>query len=244
MITTLYQEKRQYLQWWDIGIITLIMFGYFIGVSFISFFSLPDLAVADPVEFTSETNWVNLCIQLMLLALAFIYLYMRKFKFSCWNIRIHLVSMFQGIVLFIVTALLMDFYLIAASTFFPALLGNSMGEEGEIATAMEGISIFASVEPSVVIYSILNGFYEEIFFLGICLSVTSEDRYKYFFYSLFIRYSFHTYQGNVSAIGIGLLVGITYFVVYSRMKDKNLFPFFLAHTIADIFGLGIIDLIQ
>lgn len=93
----------------------------------------------------------------------------------------------------------------------------------------------------MILYSILNGFYEEIFFLGICLSVKPEERKYYFIYSLLVRYSFHTYQGNISAIAIGLLVGGIYYFLYEKMEEKNLFPFFLAHTITDILGAGIIS---
>lgn len=245
MTTALQQEKRQYLKWWDIGVVTLIMFAYFIGLSFEAFFALEDMAVSEPLEFTSETNWSNLMTQSILLGLTMVYLYFRKFDFSTWPIRIILKGAVQGLFIFIFTALLMDVYLIGASEFFSSLLGSgieTMGEEGDAVEAATGLSaLVACFEPSVVIYSMLNGFYEEIFFLGICLSVLPEHKYKYFIYSLLIRYSFHTYQGNVSAIGIGLLVGISYFVIYQRMKEKNLFPFFFAHTISDIIGLGILN---
>lgn len=87
----------------------------------------------------------------------------------------------------------------------------------------------------------LNGFYEEIFFLGVCLSAKLEKRMYYFIYSLVICYSFHTYQGNISALAIGFLVRGIYYFLYTRPKEKNLFPFFLAHAITDVFGAGIIN---
>ena len=45
----------------------------------------------------------------------------------------------------------------------------------------------------------------------------------------------------VTALGIGLVFGLYMFLLYHRSKDKNLMPFFIAHIIADIFGLGILS---
>lgn len=44
----------------------------------------------------------------------------------------------------------------------------------------------------------------------------------------------------MSALGIGLLFGGYMYLLYRRSKDKNLVPFFLAHTIGDIIGLGVL----
>lgn len=92
-----------------------------------------------------------------------------------------------------------------------------------------------------MIYSLLNGVYEELYFLGICLAVKKEHIKWAVPFSLLIRTSFHTYQGMLSALGIGLLFGGLFLLVYYRSKDKNLLPFFIAHTIADIFGIGILS---
>ena len=60
-----------------------------------------------------------------------------------------------------------------------------------------------------------------------------------FIVALVLRVSFHTYQGLGSALGIGLILGSVYYVLY-RKKTQNLYPYMLSHTFADIFGLSLI----
>lgn len=231
------KEKLNYLKWWDILIITLIMFGYFIYSSTTSFFGLPDTNITQIPKFTNDTNWQALILQLGLLAITFIYLYLRNFDFSNWKIKVNLKSILMGIAIFIGVALIFDIYYTVVYSLFP--IDNSMLYEAQ--QVSESLSIFQNIDLSLILYSMLNGFYEEIFFLGVCLSVKPEKRMYYFIYSLVIRYSFHTYQGNISALAIGFLVGGIYYFLYTRPKEKNLFPFFLAHAITDVFGAGIIS---
>ena len=93
---------------------------------------------------------------------------------------------------------------------------------------------------STVIYAVFNGVYEEIYFLGICLAVKPEHRKWAVPFSLLVRVSFHTYQGMFSALGIGVLFGLYFYLLYRRSKDKNLLPFFVAHMWGDIIGVGIL----
>ncbi|HDL2992820.1 TPA: CPBP family intramembrane metalloprotease, partial [Mannheimia haemolytica] len=101
-------------------------------------------------------------------------------------------------------------------------------------------AVLREVNISTVLYAILNGFYEEIFFLGICLAVKPEYLKWAVIYSLIIRVSFHTYQGMESALGLGIWLGLIIYLLYSRSKQKNLFPFWVAHSIADILGLSLL----
>ncbi|WP_153052902.1 type II CAAX prenyl endopeptidase Rce1 family protein, partial [Streptococcus suis] len=64
-----------------------------------------------------------------------------------------------------------------------------------------------------------------------------------FLYSLIIRCSFHTYQGLISALGLGLILGTIFYLLYQKIKPKNLLPFFLAHAVADVIGLTILSYI-
>ena len=93
---------------------------------------------------------------------------------------------------------------------------------------------------STILYSILNGFYEEIYFLGICMAVCEKNIRKSFLFSIIVRFLFHTYQGLVPAIGIGLILGIVYYLMYTKLKIKNMVPYFVSHIIADIFGIGVL----
>ena len=67
---------------------------------------------------------------------------------------------------------------------------------------------FIDLTPMAIFYALLNGFYEEFFFLGLLTSV--KDKYKWWvlLYSTIIRVSFHTYQGMLWALTIGVGFGI------------------------------------
>ena len=96
---------------------------------------------------------------------------------------------------------------------------------------------------ALILYSLLNGFYEEIFFLGVCLCVKPKSIKWVLPLSILIRFSFHTYQGFINAMGIGIVGGLMFYLLYSRSKDKNLAPFFITHTISDIIGMGLLSYI-
>ncbi|WP_237373104.1 type II CAAX prenyl endopeptidase Rce1 family protein [Streptococcus ruminantium] len=234
------KDKLHYLKWWDVLSITAIMFGYFIWSSMSAFLSLEDVNTAPLSEFSDSSNWYALGFQLVLLFVALVYLYVRNFDFAQWKIRITIKSVFTGIALFIGIALLFDLYFMIVYNIIPyPRTDDSIFYEQQATNAF--LHKLSTVNLSLLLYSILNGFYEEIFFLGICLNVAPDKKMYYFVYSLLVRYSFHTYQGNVSAIAISLLVGGIYYLLYRRMKEKNLFPFFLAHAITDVLGAGIIS---
>ena len=93
--------------------------------------------------------------------------------------------------------------------------------------------------PRAILYDLLNGFYEEFFFLGLLTSV--QDRYKWWIllYSTIIRISFHTYQGMLWALTIGVGFGLLYYFLY-KYKVKNLLPFFLVHALADMYGSSLL----
>lgn len=218
------------LKWWDILLLTVIMFGQAIYQSTFMWLSLENRAMADFVEFTAADNIKALISQGMLLLIAIIYLRLRNFDFSQWNVKITLKSTGFGIFLFVIAALALDIYFMTTGIF----------------TSPRPMAMLASVNPmlaqinyTTILFAMLNGVYEEIYFLGMCLCVLPKKVKYAFLFSLLVRISFHTYQGIVSAVGLGLL-GIIYYFVYEKTKRKNLYPFFLSHAIADVIGLGIL----
>ncbi|HEL9630501.1 TPA: CPBP family intramembrane metalloprotease, partial [Streptococcus suis] len=97
------------------------------------------------------------------------------------------------------------------------------------------IEKFATLSPSRVLFSLMNGFYEEFFFLGLLLSTNKTYRLWILIFSTIVRVSFHTYQGLPSALVIGIVFGLFYYFLYTR-KNDNLLPFFLGHAFADMVG--------
>lgn len=226
------KEKNTYLKWFDILVLTLILWGEGIYTSTISYIALIQGAstVDDNLTFSATDNYGALALQAGLLLLALLYLWLRRFDFKAWTIRFNIKSVACGVLIFLAAALLLDIYFLLTDPLtgvlpFPGPIG----------------AFFVNETVSSVIYALLNGVYEELYFLGICLAVRKEHLKWAVPFSLLIRVSFHTYQGIISALGIGLLFGIFMYLLYRRSKDRNLLPFFIAHAIGDIFGLGVLS---
>ena len=226
------KERLRYLAWFDILILTVIFWGEGIYTSTVSYIALIQGAttVDDNLTFSAADNYGALTLQAGLLLLALLYLWLRRFDFKAWKIRFNLKAVAFGVLIFLAAALLLDIYFLLTDP-----LANVLPVPGPIGV------FFGSETVSGVTYALLNGVYEELYFLGICLAVRKEHLKWAVPFSLLIRVSFHTYQGMLSALGIGLLFGIFMYLLYRRSKDRNLLPFFIAHAIGDIFGLGILS---
>lgn len=227
------KEKLKYLKWWDTLILTAILIGGAIISSNIQFFqTLQGQSIADvgteEIIFTSADNIIGLINQGTRLIIALVYLYFRKFDFSQWKININLKQTLFALLLFLIIGALMDisYHIVYGGYDLTMLRGTT-----SIVDVLKDFSLLA--------YAMLNGSYEEIYFLGICLAVEPKHRFKYFLFSLFIRFSFHTYQGLFSATAIALILGIVYYLIYTK-KNNNLYPFFLSHAIADVFGTSVL----
>ena len=107
---------------------------------------------------------------------------------------------------------------------------------------MEIIRKFMALTPMAICYALLNGFYEEFFFLGLLSSVKEKHKWLALVYSVIIRISFHTYQGLLWALVIGLGYGLFYYFLYKYVV-KNLLPFFLMHALEDMFGSSLLYLL-
>lgn len=226
------KEKIRHLKWFDILILTLIMLGQAIYNSTMSYIVLIQgiVTIEDNITYSAADNYFGLARQIVYLLVALAYLWLRCFDFKTWTIRFNLKAVIYGILIFLGAALLLDIYnLLTYQLTVASLFAGPIG------------AFFGNETVASVIYAMLNGVYEELYFLGICLSVKKESLKWVVPFSLLIRVSFHTYQGMVTALGIGLVFGLYMFLLYHRSKDKNLMPFFIAHIIADIFGLGILS---
>jgi len=222
----------QHLEWFDVLMLTALLWGESILSSTMAYIALIQgtATVEGGIAFSAADNYGALIRQAALLALALLYLWMRRFDFNAWTVKFSPKAVVCGILVFIASALLFDLYMLLASP-----LQGVLPFPGPI----EGF--FGSKTVSTVLYSMLNGVYEELYFLGICLAVKPKDLTWAVPFSLLVRVSFHTYQGMLSALGIGLLFGGFICLLYRRSKDKNLLPFFITHMIGDIIGLGLIS---
>ena len=231
METVCKKNRTAVLRWFDILILTAIFWGEGIYNSTYSYILLinNETNIEQNLEFSAADNYAALLMQLILLGIGLLYLWIRKFDFRTWNIRFTPKAVLQGAAIFIAAALIMDVYFYVTAPLFDILPFPAPLH-----------AFFANETVSSIIYAMLNGVYEELFFLGICLAVAKKDLKWAVPFSLIVRTSFHTYQGMISALGIGFVFGILLYLLYRRSKDKNLVPFFIAHAIADVIGLGLI----
>lgn len=227
------KEKLTYLRWFDILIVSAILFGSAIYDSTITFITTDPDVLSLGTEFTPADNIYAMITEISELTFAFIYLRLRRFDFSRWKYKVTLKGTLTALILFLLISVLMDIadILVYGWADVTAYVG-----EGGI------FYVLSEIDITLLLFSLLNGFYEEIFFIGIATAVKKEHQIPALIYSLIIRTSFHTYQGIVSALEIGICVGLVFYLYY-RKKDDNLYPVMTSHALADIFGAGIISLL-
>ena len=227
-------NKRQQLQWWDAVVISIILFGFAIYNSTTIYFSTPSEILNQGKEFSSLDNWFGIGTILLELSLSFLYLKLRKFDFSQFQYRPTLKGTLAAVGIYLLMSLFTDIFTLLAEGDWDVI--SYIGGFGIL-------YVLAEIDLSLLLFSFLNGIYEEIFFLGVCMAVPRKQLPWVLLYSLVIRFSFHTYQGLVSAMGIGFVIGGTYLFLYFKNKDKNLYPYMLSHAFADVFGASILYLL-
>lgn len=238
------EQPLKELRWFDIGMVTLIMFGQFIVRSTQMYMASLSPIISTTMSETA-TNTVskgaayssNFSLQLILLSLALVYLWIRHFDFKQLPIRLKWSVLFWVPFIFAIMGLLADMVSTLSGQynyFSPQVLA--------FISPMAVINKFLALSPMAITYGLLNGFYEEFFFLGLLTSV--KDKYKWWvlLFSTLVRVSFHTYQGMLWALVIGVVFGLLYYFLY-KYKVKNLLPFFLVHALADMFGSSLIYLL-
>ena len=230
-------QPLKYLKWFDIVIVTALLFGQFIYRStelYLASLSPSTTAAvtgtasktaSDGAAYVSNLEW-----QLLMLALTIAYSILRRFDFKQLPIRLSWSVLFWVPFIFAVMGILAD----TVTT----LSGEYNYFDPQLWKYIDLTEIFhklIDLTPMLILYALLNGFYEEFFFLGLLTSV--KDKYKWWvlLYSMIIRVSFHTYHGMLWALTIGVGFGLLYYCLY-KYKVKNLLPFFLAHALADIYG--------
>ena len=239
------KEPLKTLKWYDILIVTIIMFGEFIIRSTQQFLQSlqPVTEVIQPYTETTTSYSdgaaysSNFTLQLILLAIALLYLVIRHYDFKQLKVRFHWSVLIWVPLLFTIVGLFGDVVTTVSGEynyFDPALV--------PFMNPQEIINKFLALSPMAIAYGLLNGFYEEFFFLGLMTSVKEEHQWKALAFSTLVRFSFHTYQGMMWAIVIGVVYGLFYYFMYKKVV-KNLLPFFLMHALADMFGSTFIYLL-
>lgn len=228
------RTKIIFLRWFDLFLLSILLFGIPFLSSSLGYIDLisgqntvDEMLTIDPRE-----HYEMILFECVSLVIAFIYLKIRNFDFKRLSIQPSWTALGQAIIIFLIGTISMDVFMLLSNLFLPPVADE---------TQINSTLIVPWWGFSSILFSLINGFYEEIFFLGLCLTVKPEHIKWVLIYSLFVRFSFHTYQGMQVALGIGFVYGLLMYLMYTRLKPRNLFPFFIAHSIADVFGLGLLS---
>lgn len=239
-------EPLKELRWFDLLILTVILWGQAIHTStmyFIASFSATEAMDTSVSSFSASDNWWGLMNQGRFLLIALLYLFIRNFDFRQLKIKLHWNIILWAPFIFLAAGLLSDLTFTLYS-FIPGItsgynyLSYLPYYDWNIMTPVNN---FLSMDISRFIYSLFNGAYEEFFFLGLLLSTNKKYRPWVLLFSTIVRTSFHTYQGLPSALVIGVPFGLWYYYLYTR-KNDNLLVYFLGHSFADMVGTSFFSL--
>lgn len=209
----------------DLLVVAALMFGYFIVLSV--------QAIQQPVTvapaYTADADLFGF-LQILPLALSGLYLAVaRGFSLSRLPWGVGLKTSLLGCAVFLLLAVYTDaVYALLQRLSPPVSAAADAGGDYWPATPL-GIALRAG-------YSVLNGIYEEVFFLGIVLAVKRKWLPLALVLSLVVRCSLHLYQGWQPAL-FNIFYGVAMLCLMARLKC--LWPMMIAHMLVDVWGPGL-----
>ncbi|XXQ68778.1 CPBP family intramembrane glutamic endopeptidase [Neisseriaceae bacterium B1] len=227
------KNYRNYLSLIDFFILATLLFGSAIYSSTIQYLELlsNNQIVPTNLEFDNTGNWSGIGMELTLLLLTFGYLYYRKFNFKRLNFNINAKTGLKILLYILLAGSVASAYEVLQQMLFPEFYPAT--DQTEVYNAAKH---FAMWSPSFIVFAFVNGFFEELFFIGLVPLVQRKHLPLVIVLSLLVRFAFHTYQGLAGALTITTL-GIVFLLL--RRKSNELLPFTFAHTFFDLFGLGL-----
>lgn len=224
--------KNKHLTFADIVILAIIFFGTAVYTSTMWYFELLQENRPEPenLSINDLASWQTSAMQAFLLIIVWLYLRWRRFDFSVLNFKVDRYTLPLTLLLIFGAGLFADIYQYLHAFIVPE---NYPEIEQNYYQAV-------NYTPELLITSLFNGFFEEIFFMGLVFTVKPKMLPKAIIFSLFVRFSFHTYHSVAGALTI-VTLGISFWLF--RRKIPVLVPFFLAHAVFDIFGLSVLGLL-
>lgn len=220
----------------DIIILSIIFFGEAIISSTYGFLQLTaqQQVAPDTLVFDSQMNWLGIIKECFILSIAYLYLRYRNFDFKQFNFSINRYTPIKIIAYILLAGTVATVYEYLQLWLFPSLYTpiDPTGSEA----VYSANDHWSQMSFSLLVLALLNGFFEEWYFLGIIFAIQKKYLPYALMFSLLIRFAFHTYQGLAAALVITTL-GMVFLLL--RCKDKQLPAFMLAHSFFDVFGLGL-----
>lgn len=226
--------KKKELSLIDFAVLSIIFFGYAIYISTIYFFSTGQGAPLDPGSITAGDHWQSIFTEISLLIMAVGYLYFRRFDVKQLDFSVGRSTLPLTLLLIFAGAIASDIGIYSLYWLFPpeAIPANTV----EAAATTGSAGFFGHVSFALIVFALLNGFFEELFFMGITFAVGKRHLLYALAGSLLVRFAFHTYQGIPTAVGITLM-GVVFLLV--RRKVHSITPFVLAHAFFDVMGASL-----
>lgn len=222
--------KRQSLTFLDIVVLALIFFGEATWSSLQLYLQMVDAGqvVPDNLTLNEIVDSQVVRAELLSLALAWLYLKWRRFDWGVLDFSVGWRTLPLALLMVVCAGLTADIYQITHAWFLPE---HYPVEEARVAAT--------HYTPLIILAAFLNGFYEELFFMGLVFAAAPGIRTRAVVFSLFVRFIFHTYQGLPGAFTVTTL-GLVFLLF--RRKVSTLVPFMLAHAVFDIFGLSLLGI--
>lgn len=248
-------KPKRLLTWVDLIILTLIFFGYPIYNSMSLYFASHQAPVAQvgqepfntlAFEFDNHANYSTVIFELCALVMIVAYLYIRRFDFKALPFKVNRYTVFITLVLIAISGTIADafqftYYQITAPDYAQSLLAGNDSDT----LALDSVEADAQANRwqlphhSLILLALVNGFYEELFFLGIIFAASPTiNRHYLMAFSLLVRFAFHTYQGLMLACTV-VTLGMVFHYLRAK-KISALPPFMLAHAWFDIVGLSFV----
>ncbi|MDX2220499.1 MAG: CPBP family intramembrane glutamic endopeptidase [Burkholderiales bacterium] len=202
----------------DLAAITTICFGYFIVSSFDAVMN------GFPSARLTEEALLGLVVyEVAMGSLALAFLWMRHYPLMRLVPRPSGASGVRGILLFLVA--------MSAAWLSMALFPADQRAQHTALFEGEAIPLYA-----VLLLSVVNGLYEEVFLLAFLQHELMRHGVSFAIgASLLVRVLYHTYQGHVGAVAV-LVFGLVVAIYYARTGE--LWPPVLAHMLADVAALA------
>lgn len=228
-------EKRSniYISNFTLFIVTALMFGSSIWFSTDTYLSASVLNINFSEDSQQLIELYKLLLPLLTAAVVYLYI-MAGFSVRDLPWGISWQATLLGVFLFVLLVVLADiFFVIIAISTAPTTLDTVHGAASTTWSAQLWLA--------TILHAVFNGIYEELYFLGIVLAVRRRWLWVAIVLSLIVRFSVHTYQGLEAAFIITAM-GLQMLILYYWIR--RLWPFMVAHMLADIFGLSLLYYLQ
>lgn len=220
----------------DMLVLAILFFGAAIYSSTQWFWDIQSarVAAAEAVAFDEGSHRSTIIYELCSLACVWLYLRWRRFDWKNLDFSMNRKTLWWTLVFIISAGLVADIFHYLNHYLTSIITG------AEPTYAQDNVSESAQrINAWLLVVSALNGFFEELFFIGLIYTVRQNHLRWTLVFGLIVRFAFHTYQGLDSALIITTL-GIVF--IFWRARVSQLMPFMLAHSVFDIFGLSLVGI--